>query len=117
MKKSINLLGASILMLAASTAFADPAAVITDFGCFGFVPDESGGNMGSLHTTKSHSVETGNGIVKMTCQFDHDFDLPQANGAQGFVCGMPGGVATNDTMMLAAPGGQATLVCKSKALN
>ena len=123
MKKSINLLGASVLMLAASTAIADPAAVITEFGCNGFVPDENGGSMGGITTTKSHNVETGSGVVKLTCQFEHDFDLPQAYGAQGFPCGVPvdggeeGLEVTNDTMMLAAPGGQATLVCKIKALN
>jgi hypothetical protein len=120
MKTSIKLLGASVLMLAASTAFADPAAVINDFGCSGFVPDENGDVLEWITTEKSHSVETGSGISKMTCHFDHGVDLPQAYGAQGFVCGVfVDGIvtATTDSMMLATPGGQAVLVCKLKVVN
>ena len=115
MKKSIKLLGASVLMLAASTAFADPATVITGEFCIGAMPDETGVlTQIWLYTEKSHSVETGNGITKLTCHFDDAVDIPMAYGAQGFLCGVPGGKVTNDTMMLATPGGQATLVCKYK---
>lgn len=111
MKTSIKLLGASVLMLVASAAFADPAAVINDFDCGGFVPDETGASLGPVSTTQTHSVVTGSGVTSLTCHFDHEFDLPQAYGAQGFVCGTFLGVTT-DSMMLAAPGGKAVLVCK-----
>jgi hypothetical protein len=111
MKTSNKLLSVPVLMLVASAAFADPAAVADDFGCFGFVPDGAGGSLGGLYTTETHSVVTHKGVTSVTCRFDHNFDLPQAYGTNGFVCGTFAGV-TNDTMMLATPGGKAILKCK-----
>jgi len=111
MKTSIKLLNVPVLMLVASAAFADPAAVADDFGCVGFVPDGAGGSLGGLDTNETHSVVTNNGVTSVTCHFDHDVDLPQAYGSQGFLCGTFAGV-TDDTKMLATPGGKAILVCK-----
>jgi len=111
MNTSIKLLSVPVLMLVASAAFADPAAVADDFGCVGFVPDGAGGSLGGLVTTESHSVVTGKGVTSVTCHFDHDVPLEQAYGAKGFLCGTYAGVTSN-TKMLATPGGRAVLICK-----
>ena len=111
MNTSIKLLSVPVLMLVASASFADPAAVINDFSCTGFIPNEAGGSLGVVFTTATHSVVTDNGVTSLTCRFDHDFELPQAYGAKGFVCGTFAGT-TDDSMMLATPGGKAILKCK-----
>jgi hypothetical protein len=53
--------------------------------------------------------------------FNHDLDLEHAVGAKGFVCGIsfPGSatLTTDDTLMFAAPGGRAVLMCKVKGDN
>ena len=98
-------------MFGASLTHADPAAVIDDFGCVGFVPDGGDGSLGTLVTEESHAVVTGSGVSIVTCQFDHDIPIDQAYGAKGFICGTFDGLTT-DTMMLATPGGKAVLVCK-----
>lgn len=114
--KQIRLLCVSILMLGASVVYADPAAIIDDFGCGTFVLDENGDTLGWVSTdTESHKVITGSGVAILTCHFDHAFDLPYATGSQGFLCGIStssGVVVTSDTKNLATPGGRVTLVCK-----
>ena len=109
--KLIKLFCVSTLMLFASAAFADPAAVFDDFGCSGFVPDGAGGSLGGLFSVETHAVVTDKGVTILTCHFDHDILLEQANGARGFLCGTHLGI-TEDTKMLATPGGRALLVCK-----
>jgi hypothetical protein len=109
--KQVKLICASILLLGASFAFADPAAVIDDFSCSYRISDENGGWIYFSTTDQSHKVITDSGVRILTCHFDHDLDLPYAIGYQGFVCGISGKL-TSDSKFLATPGGQATLVCK-----
>jgi hypothetical protein len=97
----------SCVAISSQVAQADPAAVIDEFGCGGFVPDDGTG----LFTTESHSVTTNSGVTILTCHFDHAVVLPHATGATGFLCGTFLGV-TDDTKMFASPGGRAILVCK-----
>ena len=111
MKSSIKFLSVPVLLLAASTAFAEPATVINDFGCGGFVPDVDGVTEDFISTTETHSVVTDKGVTILTCHFDHDIDLPMAYGATGFLCGTFLGL-TDDSKMLATPGGKAIMVCK-----
>ena len=103
----------SVFALCSTMAMADPAAVFDEFQCEGFIPDIDGNSLGPVFTTDSHKVITDKGVAKLSCHFDHDIELPYATGAQGFVCGISG-ILTTDTMMLATPGGQATLVCQIK---
>jgi hypothetical protein len=94
---------------------AEPAVVVDDFGCGGFVPNPDTEDgfppLAFLSTTESHAVLTKSGVNILTCHFDHLVDLPYATGARGFLCGTVFGV-TDDTKMIATPGGKATLVCK-----
>ena len=115
----VKLLCASILILGASAAYSNPAAVIDEFKCSSFFPDGNGGLDYSFlisTTTEAHKVITDKGVNILSCHFDHEEDLPYARGAQGFVCGIRNGegflLLTTDSKMLAAPGGRATLVCK-----
>jgi hypothetical protein len=109
--RSLGVFSAGIVLICAGlgcqVAQADPAVVIDEFGCTGFVPD----NGTSLFTTESHAVLTRSGVNILTCHFNHAVVLPHATGAQGFLCGTVFGL-TSDTKMLATPGGKATLVCK-----
>ena len=97
-------------------AQAEPAVVVDDFGCSGFVPNgetETGfpALAGLFTNTESNSNLTKSGVTILTCHFDHGVDLPHATGGRGFLCGTVFGV-TDDTKMIATPGGRATLVCK-----
>ena len=103
-------------------AVADPAAVYDEFECTGFIPDSDGSFLGYVYTTNSHKVFTDNGVTKVSCHFDHNFELPYATGAQGFACGIINpetGLAdmATDSKMLATPGGKATLNCQVKLDN
>ena len=104
---------AILLLCLSAPAFAEPATVIDDFGCIGFVPDLDGGSLGGVFTEESHAVSTKKGVTTLTCHFDHDVDLPHATGAKGFLCNTLFGL-TENTRMLATPGGKAVLVCKIK---
>ena len=114
----VKLLCASILILGASAAYSNPAAVIDEFNCVSFFPDGNGGLDYTFlisTTTEAHKVITDKGVNILSCHFDHEEDLPYAIGAQGFLCGIKVGevlLVTSDSKMLAAPGGRATLVCK-----
>ena len=115
--KQVKLICASILLLGASVAFADSAAVIDDFLCDIRVYDENGGYITFSTTDQSHKVITDSGVRILTCHFDHDLDLPYAIGDQEFLCGIKVDEVvelTSDSKFLATPGGQATLVCKIK---
>ena len=94
---------------------AEPAVVVDDFGCGGFVPNSDTPSgfpaLAFLFTTESHANLTKSGVTILTCHFDHVVDLPHATGARGFLCGTVFKLTT-DTQMIATPGGKATLVCK-----
>ena len=93
---------------------AEPAVVVDEFGCGGFVPGDTPTGfpaLAFLFTTESRALLTKSGVSILTCHFDHAVVLPHATGSQGFLCGTVFGL-TNDTKMLATPGGKATLVCK-----
>jgi hypothetical protein len=109
--KQIKLLSASIFMLGASVAYADPATIIDGFFCQTLFP-----GVGPVTTvTEGHKVITDKGITVLTCHFDHPYDLDYAIGEQGFPCWIstPSGlIVTTDSQNIAAPGGRAALVCK-----
>ena len=105
----------------ASTAHAERAVVIDDFGCSGFIPNgdsETGlPALGGVFTdTESHVVKTKSGVNILTCHFDHEIELAHATAGRGFLCSTVFGV-TDDTKMIATPGGRATLVCKINGKN
>ena len=105
------------LLFAASAAVSAAAVVINeDGGCTGFVPNyetETGLPELAILFGSTHSVVNSGGNTKLTCKFDHEVELERATGGQGFLCATPGGL-TDDTMMVASPGGKATLVCQIK---
>lgn len=94
---------------------AEPAMVIDDFGCGGFVPNGDTENgfpaLGFVSTTESHAVKSSSGNQILTCHFNHNVALEKATAGRGFLCGTAFGI-TDDTQMIATPGGKATLVCK-----
>lgn len=116
--KQVRCLCASILILGASAVYANPATVIDEFTCGAYFPNETGGltDIVLYTTTQRHKVITDKGVNVLSCHFDHDEELTFAIGAQGFLCGITDGsgimLVTRNSMMLAAPGGRATLVCK-----
>lgn len=115
--KFTKLFCASLLTFSASSALADPAAVIDDFSCIGFVPETD--PQVFLVSTESHKVITSKDSRLLSCHFDHDVELANPVAATGFLCGVfladgSDKVLTSDTKMLAAPGGRAMLTCKVK---
>ena len=114
--KLSTLLYPFMLVLFSASVYAESAAVIDDFECMGFVPDGAGGSLGNIYTTDSNKVLTKKGVRILTCHFDHRFQLQQATGAQGFLCGifLEDGTEelTSDTKLLATPGGRALLECR-----
>ncbi len=118
MKKHFKVLMLPVILCVGAVAQADPAMIIKDGICRGFVPNgetESGfPALEFLVGTDSHSVKSGKGNQKITCHFDHSTDLDHATGGQGFLCGTNFGLTT-DSKMLATPGGRATLTCMVKA--
>ena len=120
MKKVSAILCSAALvgLIPATPALADPnenaATIIQDGGCNGFVPTAEGGTGPFIGTADgAHAVLTSSGVQVLTCQFDIPDGLEPATAtrASGFLCGTYFGT-TNDTKMVASPGGQATLVCK-----
>ena len=118
--KTFTVLFAGVVFICAGLAIqdvqAEPAVVMNEFGCGGFVPNadtEDGFPALAFLSTneKTHSVATKSGVTTLTCHFDHIVDLPHATGAKGFLCGTYLGL-TDDSKMIATPGGKATLVCK-----
>ena len=117
--KQVKLICASILMLGASAVYAEPAAeaaaVIDDFLCNTRISDGNGGYLYFSTTEESHKVITDKGVRILTCHFDHTYELPNAIGAQGFLCGISsdsGLMVTSNSKLIVAPGGRATLLCK-----
>lgn len=100
-----------------SSAFAqseNAATIIKDGCCFGFVPTDTGGFGAFIFSPDgAHAVLTSSGNQSLVCQFDIPEGLAPAKAtqAEGFFCGTYFGL-TNDTKMVATPGGRATLTCR-----
>ena len=118
--RSLGVLIAGVVLvcggLGSQDVQAEPAVVIDDFGCGGFVPNADTPTglpaLANLITfEQTHSVTTKSGVTILTCHFDHAVDLPHATAGRGFLCGTSLGL-TDDTQMFASPGGKAILVCK-----
>lgn len=112
---ALGLIMASLPIAAPATAQSANAATITkDFGCGGFVPTASGG-FGSflVSVDGTHSTTNSAGVTSLVCHFDIPAGQEPATAtrAEGFLCGTFLGL-TNDSKMVASPGGQATLTCK-----
>ena len=112
---ALGLIMASLPIAAPATAQSANAATITkDFGCGGFVPTASGG-FGSFLVSfdGTHSTTNSAGVTSLVCHFDIPAGQEPATAtrAEGFLCGTFLGL-TNDSKMVASPGGQATLTCK-----
>jgi hypothetical protein len=113
MKTSIKLLGASVLMLAASTAIAEPAIILTDFGCgmldgdgVGFFTSDtkvvsSVGKQGTHVNLKCHASGVANSTGKVVKWTSDDF------GA----CGTQFG-STYDWKIVVDTEGNAVMSCK-----
>lgn len=111
----------SALALLASLGISIPvsadspnAAVVirADGGCWGFVPSPTGEPAYWLEGS-AHTVATSSGNTSLVCKFDipAGAEPDRATRASGFPCGTYLGL-TNDSRMVASPGGQATMTCK-----
>ena len=109
---------ASVFSVQASAA---PAYIVKDTLCNGFIPNpntESGlPGVAPLQSTRIVGIgAVEDKVGKVTCHFDHEFPLDTAVEARGWICvvldrnGDP--IATDNTLMLATPGGKALLRCK-----
>lgn len=112
---ALGLIVASLPIAMPATAQSANAATITkDFGCGGFVPTASGGfGSGLISFDGTHSTTNSAGVTSLVCHFDIPAGQEPATAtrAEGFLCGTFLGL-TNDSKMVASPGGQATLTCK-----
>ena len=124
MKKSVSVLAATAIALAGFASVSsvpvlaqsvNAATVTKDAGCRGFVPDANGNAASGLFTLESHSVVTSSGNTKLVCHFDipEGKEPAEVTRAEGFGCGTFLGF-TNDSKMVATPGGRATLTCSIK---
>lgn len=103
-------------------ASAEPALVVKEFECGGFVPNPDTDNglppIAPLFTTQTQGVAVLGKVGKISCHFEHDVDLPRAVAARDFVCAVPAPADPNILLiadrqvMLATPGGKAILECK-----
>lgn len=102
-----------LTVASAGAAYAEPATVTKDFGCSGFVPNPDGSPASYLGTTESHSVATSSGVTSLVCKFDipDGAEPAKATQANDFLCNTYLGL-TNDSKMVASPGGNATLTCR-----
>lgn len=111
----IGLAGMAVASSTPAQAGTEHAATVTqDSGCTGFIPTSDGGIGELLRTNKGfHRVETRNGGAILSCQFDIPDALKPAGveKAEGFDC-KAGEQTTNDSSMVATPGGRALLFCK-----
>lgn len=124
MKKIVSTIAGATLLAAGLAGPAvsvaakseNSAQIVKDGGCFGFVPDGNGGaTTGLFNPEGAHAVSTKSGNVTLVCHFDipEGFEPAKAVKADGFLCGTYFGL-TNDSRVLATPGGKATLICKIK---
>jgi len=110
-RKSLLFLAMAMVLIASNALWAqDSAVVIKDVGCSGFVP----GSGFPLHSDeKTHSTATPSGNTMLVCHFDipEGEEPEKATRDSGFECGTYLGT-TNNSKMVATPGGKATLTCK-----
>jgi len=107
-------LAALSLSVFATIASANPAVIMTDFGCAGIG--------GSTNESLSVATTSTNNNAMMSCKLqvsppiegtkvEHNFE------STGLLCGMFtsfGGVATEDWKQVVSASGQSTIVCKYK---
>jgi len=108
-----------VLAMCSSVALAQDHAIVNkEFGCGGFVPNDTPDGapwLGNISSSEGNqAVMTPSGNQKLTCHFDHDVDLKKATSARGFGCATTFGY-TELTKMTATPGGKAVLTCWVKA--
>jgi hypothetical protein len=120
-KTLMALAGASVLAIGfAGTAFAGPAAVINDQGCFAgasITPP----SVGAIFATSDHVTDTNNarGNAQLTCKFSGNPAVAKAFKSTGFTCGIllaapgPGFVVTTNSRLVYTASGNATLSCKT----
>lgn len=111
---ALGMVVASLPVMPAAAQSANAADISKDFGCRGFVPTATGGFASGLVTLEgTQSVTTSSGVTSLVCHFDIPAGREPATAtkAEGFRCGTFLG-GTNDSKMVATPGGQATLTCK-----
>ena len=108
----------SLLAVLAIPAKAEPAFVIKEFDCNGFIPDpETGAPIFPLFTTQTHGFAVKDTVGKISCHFDHAYPLESASAARGWICAVEGPFSgellfTDKTVMLATPDGKALLQCQ-----
>ena len=108
----------SMLTVFSIQASADPALVIKEFACDGFIPDpDTGEPIFPLFTTQTHGFGVEDRVGKFTCHFEHDYPLERASSNRGFICAVDSPftgelLVTDKTVMLATPGGKALLQCQ-----
>lgn len=109
----------SLFAVFSAQASAAQAIVVKEFDCNGFVPNPEEGEppLAALSTTQTQGVANIGKVGKVTCHFEHDVDLPYATSETDFVCAVPSPVdpsiilIADRQVMLATPGGKATLRC------
>ena len=111
---ALGMVVASLPVMPAAAQSANAATISKDFGCGGFVPTATGG-FGSFLVSfdGTQSVVNSAGVTTLICHFDIPAGQEPATAtkASGFGCGTFLGF-TNDSKMVASPGGRATLTCK-----
>jgi len=122
MKKFLLSLALTVFAVSAVHVSAAPAVVVKEFDCGGFVPNPNTENglppLAGIFTTQTQGVAVVGKVGKVSCYFDHDVDLPNAAAATDFICSVPSPVnpdvilIADSQVMLATPGGKATLQCK-----
>ena len=111
----------SMFSVVSMQASAEPAFVVKEFDCNGFVPnpdtDDGFPPIAGLFTTQTQGVAVLGKGGKISCHYDHDVDLPHAVAARDFICAVPSPgndqilLIADRQVMLAAPGGTALLQC------
>lgn len=114
MKSSIKFFSVPVLLLAATTAFAEPAIILTDFGC-GLL-DGDGNGIFTTDTKVVNSLGKNGGNVNLKC---YASDVPNSTGETvkwdfyntGSPCGTQYGL-TEDWRIVVDPEGNAIMTCK-----
>lgn len=74
MKNLVFTLFISIISFLSVQASAEPAYVIKEFDCPGFIPDpETGVPIAPLWTNQTQAVGVVGKVGKISCHFDHDY--------------------------------------------
>ncbi len=114
MNKSIKLLGASVLMLATSAVYADPAIILTEFGC-GLL-DGDGAGVWTNDTKVVSSRNKGGSNINLKC---YASNINNTSGSvvkwnmdnTGYLCGTQFG-DTDDWRIVVDTEGNAVMTCK-----